>query len=168
MNAVIALLGGVRATIFAALMLAAAAVAGVQSWRLDHAHAAQAKAERAAAVATIAASEAARKEEQARAGVFDAIARAYERGKSDGKAAADSVLAGVRDGTYVLRDKFRCPARPAGQIATGAGSRDDAEGAGLSDTDVQFLVRFAAEADDVVRQLTACQAVIEADRAPPD
>lgn len=166
MNAVIALIGGVRATMFAVLALALGTAAGIQTWRLDHAQAAQAKAEKAAVTAQFAASESARKEEQSRAQAVDAIARAYERGRSDGKAAADNVLAGVADGTYVLRDRFRCPAsRPAGEIAAGPSGRDGAEGAGLSDTDVQFFVRFAADADDVVRQLTACQAVIEADRA---
>lgn len=165
MTAVIALLGGFRATIWFAAMLALGTAAGIQTWRLDHAQAAQAKAEKAAVAAQFAASEAARKEEQSRVQAVDAIARAYERGKSDGKAAADHVLAGVADGTYVLRNKFRCPARAAAEAPAGPAVSGGAEGAGLSGEDVQFLVRFAAEADDVVRQLTACQAVTEADRA---
>lgn len=166
LDILVGLIGGFRATIWFAAMLALGTAAGVQSWRLDHAQAAHAKAEKAAFLAQFAASESARKEEQSRVQAVDAIARAYERGKSDGKAAADTVLAGVADGTYVLRDRFRCQApRPAAETPAGPAVSGGAEGAGLSGEDVQFLVRFAAEADDVVRQLTACQAVTEADRA---
>lgn len=128
----------------------------------------EAKAAAEVAAATTRASEAARSEEQTRVEVMDMLARAYERGKTDGKAAADHVLAGVADGTYVLRDKFRCPAPGgAGAPAASAGGGDGAQGAVLSDADVQFLVRFAAEADDAVRQLAAAQAVIAADREQP-
>ena len=128
----------------------------------------EAKAAVAVADANTKASEAARSEEQTRAKVMDMLARRYEEGKADGKAAADDVLDGVRTGRYVLRDKFRCPPqRGAGAPAPGPGVGDGQTGAVLSVEDVQFLVRFAAEADDVVRQLDAAQQVIEADRAKP-
>lgn len=128
-------------------------------------HAEAAKTEAQVADLTRKASEAARSEEQTRIKVMDMLARRYEQGKADGKAAADDVLDGVRTGRYVLRDKFRCPPqREAGAGAPAPSDGDGQEGAVLSGADVQFLVRFAAEADDVVRQLDAAQQVIEADR----
>lgn len=126
----------------------------------------EAKAAVAVADANTKASEAARSEERVKVKVMDMLARRYEEGRADGEAAAAGVLAGVADGTYVLRDKFRCPPqRGAGPTAAAPGSGDGQTGAVLSVEDVQFLVRFAAEADDVVRQLDAAQQVIEADRA---
>lgn len=120
------------------------------------------------AEATADASEAARAEEQTRVKVMDMLARRYQQGVEDGKAAADHVLAGVRTGRYVLRDKFRCPApSEAGAVAASPSGSDGGAPAVLSGEDVQFLVRFAAEADDAVRQLAAAQAVIAADRARP-
>lgn len=128
------------------------------------------KAVAAAQIATARAlsSEAARVEEQSRAKAVNAVDKAYQRGLTNGKAAADNVFAGVADGTYVLRDKFRCPVARSGASPNPAstGSGDGQEGAVLSAADVQFLVRLASEADDTVRQLTAAQAVIEADRLP--
>lgn len=170
LRAFVALMGGWRATAFAAALLAALAFGGIQSVRLAHANTKAAEAASAAdraaaasAVAQVSAVEAMRQEEHARAGAVNAADVAYQRGLQDGKAAADNVLAGVADGTYVLRDKFRCPARAA-EASAGPGVGDGRAPAVLSDADVQFLVRIASEADDTVRQLAACQAVVEADR----
>jgi hypothetical protein len=116
--------------------------------------------------ATYVASEAARREEQTLADAVNVVDKAYQRGLTNGKAAADRVLADRDAGRLVLRDKFKCPAqRGPAQAAAGTGSGDGQEGAVLSVEDQDFLVRLATEADDNVRQLTACQAVIEADRS---
>lgn len=154
------------------LALGGWAAAGIQSYRLQVSKGAVAILARDAALAgklaaeeSTRASEAARSEELVRVKAMSVADNAYQRGLRDGKAAADNVLAGVADGTYVLRDKFRCPARSgATQAASGTGSGDGGEGAILSPADVQFLVRFASEADDAVRQLAAAQAVIRVDR----
>lgn len=77
----------------------------------------------------------------------------------------DRVIAGLRSGTVRLREHFTCPA-VAGvpQTPAGAGASDGTEAGGLSREDAEFLVREAGRADDVVRQLTACQAILKSER----
>jgi prophage endopeptidase len=80
----------------------------------------------------------------------------------------DAVLADAAAGRLRLRDRFRCPtAQPAAGVpATAAGpvGRDAPEGAFLSGADQEFLVRIGAEADEVTRQLQACQRILTEDR----
>jgi hypothetical protein len=148
------------------LALAAGAAAGVQTIRLDHAQTAAAKAATSAAASALAASEAARTEEQTRARYIAGVGDAYERGKADAQAAVAGVLDDVRAGRYVLRSRFQCPAiRSAPAPPAGPGRGDGAAApAVLSSEDVQFLVRFAGDAEGVRQQLGACQAVIAGDR----
>jgi hypothetical protein len=93
----------------------------------------------------------------------------YDKGKADGKTELDAALARVRAGRG-LRDPGRtgCPAERgsgAGKETAGAAGRSDAvPGAFLSQAAAEFLLGLAGEADDVARQLGACQAVILADR----
>lgn len=174
MTTLIALLGGIRATVFAALALLALSVAGVQSYRLNTAQKAtailaakwaQADTDRAQALTRSALD--ALEVEHTRAAAVNAAATAYEQGKQDGQAAADALRTAVDAGTLVLRNRFRCPVAPAPGVpttVTGTGRGDGAAQAVLSAADQGFLVRIGAEADDLARQLTACQAVIVADR----
>jgi hypothetical protein len=165
MAALIELLGGIRASIFALLATLALAACGVQSWRLDHAQASAARAAASADKAALASEHAARTEEQTRARYIAGVDAAYERGKADAQAQVAGVLDDVRAGRYVLRDRFKCPAIRSAPAPPGAARVSDAAApAVLSGEDVQFLVRFAGDADAVRGQLQACQAVIEADR----
>lgn len=119
MTAVIALLGGIRATVFAGIALLALMATGVQTWRLDSAQAAIAdmslqvvKEKAALAAAQVEASEAARQQEQDRARAANEVAAAYEKGKDDAKAAGDLVAADLRAGVSRLQDRWRgCEAR---------------------------------------------------------
>jgi len=171
--AIVRLLGGWRATAFACLATLAIGYAGVQTLRLDAAHkeareaaVSALQARNDAVMAELSAIEAARAKEQERADSVNRIAAAYERGKADGKAAGDALRADVDAGRLVLRDKFKC-ARPRSSPAppaSGAPGGDGETGAYLSPADQDFLVRIAEEADATVRQLDACQAVIQDDR----
>jgi hypothetical protein len=165
MQALIALLGGYRAAVFALLMVLACGATGVQTLRLHHAQNAAKRAVDSSMAAALAASEAARTEEQTRARYMAGVANAYDKGKADAQAAVAGVLDDVRAGRFVLRDRFRCPAiRSAPAPPASADIGDAAAPAVLSGDDVQFLVRFAGDADGVRQQLIACQAVVAADR----
>ncbi|MGR6748056.1 lysis system i-spanin subunit Rz [Aeromonas veronii] len=96
---------------------------------------------------------------------------AYQRGIEDGKKSLDADVAAIHDGSKRVRDKFRCPA-PAKQPdllpspGPAAGGGDEAAQGGLQPADAEFLVRLGHEANDVVRQLTACQDYINQQRRP--
>ena len=153
--------------IYAALALLAALVAG--GWYMRHEAYQQGyeSAERTLTAqyngALIQAQAEAREAETRMAANANAAAIAYEKGKQDGKAAADSLRADRDAGRIVLRDKFRCPAAAPvpGTANPGAGDHGGAP-AILSRPDEDFLVRLAAEADRNTRQLTTCQATLRA------
>ncbi len=93
----------------------------------------------------------------------------YQKGLTDGKAEVDTAVARVRAGQR-LRDPGRtviatdCPGAAVPQAGTGASGRDGQAGAELSAAASEFLLRLAGEADDRVKQLTACQAIVAGDR----
>lgn len=96
---------------------------------------------------------------------------AYQKGIEDGKKSLDADVAAIYDGSKRVRDKFRCPAPakrpdplPAPSPAP-SGGNEAAQG-GLQSADAEFLVRFGHEANDVVRQLTACQDYITQQQRP--
>lgn len=97
---------------------------------------------------------------------YDYLQNKLTQEKQDAIAQRDAVIADLRAGTVRLRQRFRCPvpAAPAGGPAGTSAGGDAAGDRGLSDADAEFLVRFAGDADNVARQLGACQAVIRADR----
>jgi prophage endopeptidase len=91
---------------------------------------------------------------------FDAAVSRLTQENADALVERDGLIADLRAGTARLRDKFRCPSGGVpGSAGAGPGT-DDAADAYLSESDQEFLVRIGAEADDVVRQLTACQATL--------
>lgn len=108
----------------------------------------------------------ARQAERNSALAMAAIDKAYQQGQADGKAQADRTIADLRSGNARLRERFTCP--PAGNDMpdpTGTTGRSDAgEARGLQRDDAEFLIRYAERADEVVRQLQACQAIIQQDR----
>jgi hypothetical protein len=96
-------------------LLGVSAWGGIQSYRLVVAKGATAILAAKYAEAERDAVQAARAEEQAMASVVDAVAKAYERGKVDAKAAGDRVAAGLRAGNVRLREQWRgCEARLPG------------------------------------------------------
>lgn len=107
----------------------------------------------------------AREAEQAHVAEIDRIAKNLIEERNRGFEERDKTISDLRAGTRRVRDRFKCPAgQPtAGSGTPAAGGHGGAQ-AGLSDNDAEFLVREASRADEVVRQLTACQAVIRSDR----
>jgi len=96
-----------------------------------------------------------------------AISAQHEQEKLHALAEKDAVIAGLRDGTYRLRTRLAAAAATSGlaaQVGASASGGDGAAQNGLRIEDAGFFVRESERADDVVRQLTACQAVIQSDR----
>lgn len=90
-------------------------------------------------------------------------AQNYLNGVKDGKAGADKIIADLRTGNRRLQQRFdglQCISRTVSSSAAAGSVSDAASDCGLSDTDVEFLVRFAERADNVARQLTAAQQII--------
>lgn len=73
---------------------------------------------------------------------------------------ANNTIASYRAGDLKLRQRFTCAARRVSEATTSAAVRDAATGCGLSETDVEFLVRFGERADVITRQLDEAQAII--------
>lgn len=108
--------------------------------------------------------EAARKlEERLRADYAAAVTRMHKE-NADALAERDALLADAAAGRVRLRDKFRCPAASVPGAPARPGGSADARVGVLSVEDQGFLVRIGAEADALARRLTACQAIVAADR----
>jgi len=109
-----------------------------------------------------------RAKEQAQAQAFAAVSAGYQKRIANNEAQKRDDAAALDARTLVLRD----PSSPrvqscgggAASAAPGAGGRDGPAGGELSLPASRFLLALANEADGVVNQLTACQAVVEADR----
>ncbi|WP_440216882.1 lysis system i-spanin subunit Rz [Chromobacterium piscinae] len=94
-----------------------------------------------------------------------ATAAAYEKDLEDGKLELQAALARHAS---ALRLRQQQPAAGRGDlpaITAGAGRRDGDAPADFSAAHGDDALRLAAEADDVVRQLSACQAIVGSDRA---
>lgn len=113
--------------------------------------------------------EGARKAEQDHADALAVISTDYERKLTHANEQRAADVAAVRVGTIRLRDPNPPGLRACGSIApeTGAGTsgRDGRAPGELSEQAAEFLYGFANDADDIVRQLGACQRVVAADRA---
>lgn len=153
--AFLALIGGVRAAIFAVLMLVFAGLFGWQSWSkhtlasdFSDAKAGWAQQSLAQAEAFIAAQQRARTAEQKYALDSAAAEAAYKKGLADGQAKEKSVAAAVRAGDLKLRPQWAGCAtqRLSESVAAAAGpSADDA--ADLRATDSGHLVRIGSDSD---------------------
>jgi prophage endopeptidase len=91
----------------------------------------------------------------------------YQEVIQNEKQSADSIIADLRSGTIGLRKRLAAVSVSSSGVpctAAGAGCGDDEATVGLQVADAQLLVRLAAEADAIVDQLNACQAVVKADR----
>lgn len=112
--------------------------------------------------------EQARKSEYEHAAALAAVSTDYERKLSDANKQRAADAAALRAGTLRLRDPnptgFRSCGSLGTKIGTSPGERDGAQGGELSDAAAGFLLDLASDADDVARQLEACQAVVVKDR----
>jgi len=92
----------------------------------------------------------------------------YEKEKADVGKTKDAVIAELRAGHRSLRDpgaaSFKTAGSGTGKTDAAASQCDGGARSQLSQPTAEFLVTLASEADAIVKQLTACQAVILADR----
>lgn len=156
MNTIILALGGVRATVFAALATAFFLVAGVQTWRLgntqdayadyrDKVVAATAKAAQAAATAREKAQEAVIQYQSKSA----EAERNYQAGRESAIHAQTTLVSDLRNGNKRLQQQWRgCESDRVreGQAASGTASGPDAE-AELRAEGTGYLVGSADQSD---------------------
>jgi cation transport regulator ChaB len=110
----------------------------------------------------------ARRDEQAHALALNAVSTNYEKELSDASKLRAADIAAIRAGTLRLRDQYPASIYSLGnrsaETGPGPGGRDGPQGAELPAATSEFLLALASDADDVTRQLTACQQVIIEDR----
>ena len=103
----------------------------------------------------------ARREEQGRAAYVAMIDQTKQEHLRNAIQVRDNTIDDLRTGNLQLRQRFTCPAANNMPGASdGTGLDHEARRGGLQQTDAEFLVRFAGEADEVTIQLQACQAVL--------
>jgi hypothetical protein len=108
-----------------------------------------------------------RAEEHLRAQAVAAISTKYEQEKSDAAKQNARDIADARSGALRLRINAICEGAPgsdAGQTPTAPGQRDAAAGTELPSEITADLFALADDADEVVKQLTACQEIVRSDR----
>ncbi len=154
-----------------------ASLAGVGSWQNAAGHTAERTAwqtrENAelrtanAKIITLQAS--ARRIEQAHSMALSEISTTYEKELHHANKQRSADLAAVRAGTLRLRYSNPASINTTGdhstETASATGGCDGPEGAELPAAITADLLALAADADDITRQLTACQRVILEDRA---
>lgn len=162
MNAIILALGGIRATVFAALATVFLLAAGVQTWRLGNAQDAYAayrdKVVAATAKAASAAATAREKALEAREAYLwksGEAENAYQAGRESAINYQNTVVADLRSGNLRLRNEWQsCMRRPvpaSGPIASPASESD-----GPADVPAEAfgrVLRIGADADNQVQWL---------------
>lgn len=156
----------------------------LQGWRLEAVRGEYAlrdiRAQGEATKAIQAAQNRARVAEQRSAQDVAAVSAQYEENKAHVAAHTRKTIADLHTGVLSLRVQLDTRGAvpgdrsPAAQAGPGASKCDGAAGSGLSQpvtatlsaADSEFLIGEASRADEVVAQLTACQAVVRADRLP--
>lgn len=108
------------------------------------------------------ASEQARKKEQAAAQGAVTIAKNLQEQNQNAKNQTDQLRTDVRGGAKRL--SVRVHAASVSTVAAGAGRDIEEARVELHPEDAENLISLAADADDVTRQLNACQAVTVEDR----
>lgn len=101
------------------------------------------------------------KEERDAVRRYQTISAQLEQDKEQIANEKDAVIADLRAGNVRLRNRFTCPTPAVSQEPGASGQRNGGEGSGLLEQDAEFLVRLAAEADERVKQLQACQNVLK-------
>jgi hypothetical protein len=113
--------------------------------------------------------EKARDGERRRAEELAAVSAQYQGALEAAKSQRERDVAAAHAGTLRLRDPNAagtagCDRGGAGETTASTGGRDGAQAGELSRETAGNLLSLADEADEVVAQLTACQAVVQADR----
>lgn len=160
---IVKMLGGVRATVFAGLLLIAGGFGVVQSVRLERAQDKIASMETKALKDELTYTRALLETERAHADDIAAIDRKYAKEEAHAEEVADKLRDDVRTGALRLRDKFSCPA-PGPGIGTAPGTGGGTEGSVLSGEDQEFLVRIGLEADAAVRERNELLEIAKKDR----
>lgn len=114
--------------------------------------------------------EAARETEQAHALMLSTIAMKHEKEIADAATQKDADVAAARSGRIVLRIPATCKSPNGGsgpKTAAGPGVGDGGATTELPREIAGNLLALADDADAVVRQLAACQAVVLSDRVTP-
>lgn len=162
MNAIILALGGMRATVFAALATAFLLVAGVQTWRLGNTQDAYAAYRDKVVEATAkAAQSAATAREKAQAAVIEyqsksaEAERNYQAGRESAIHAQQTIVDDLRNDRIRLRGEWAsCMSRrvPAGEATSATASGSDGEAAVPAEAFGRVL-RVGADADNQVQWL---------------
>jgi hypothetical protein len=96
------------------------------------------------------------------------ISKDYQRKLADARTKYKSIDDAVSSGTFQLRDSDATAvcsnSSGSAETSAGTGGNNGSKGADLSPGLTRFLWFQATSADDIVEQLTACQAIVEADR----
>jgi len=148
----------------------------VQGWRLEALRGAYAErdttAQAEATKAIQAAQTRARTAERKSAEDVAAVAAQFEKDKAHVALQNRKTIADLHTGILILRVQLDTRGTQPGdrsaasEIGSGTGQRDDCPGTVvLGQADSTFLIREASAADEIVEQLTACQAIVKADRA---
>lgn len=104
--------------------------------------------------------------EQKSAQEINVISTTYQEDLSHVIATQKSLVAGIRSNAIRLSVPSRISAcSTAGASTTSPSGRDATARCQLSDEAAEFLTGLASEADSISHQLSACQAVLTADRA---
>lgn len=163
--------------ILGAVVLWGASVAGVGYWQNQAGHTAERVSwqtretkELQDANAKILELEAARRaEEQRHADAVADISQTYEKEKADAASQKARDVAAARAGALRLLVPARCPdanRNKTGAVAAGAGERDGGARSELPREIAANLFALADDADEIVKQLSACQGIVRADRSP--
>ena len=124
-----------------------------------------------ATVAIQAAQTAARAREQQYAAGLTTISTTYQEALTHAQTQHTSDLAAIRSGALRLRVQYPAAASvrsgdsSASTTAATSGGRDGSQGTDLPGSVAVDLLALADDADNIARQLAACQAVIVQDRA---
>lgn len=159
---IVTILGGVRASIFAAIAVVVLVFGGVQTLRLS---AANHRAEVQALALQVNAKDFAEwklKQEAAAAAAVAEIDRKHREEQQSVQDKADRVVADLRNDVVQLRKRFTCPPRgESGSSDPSIGGVDAERIGGLTDEDAEFLVREAADSDRKSVKINALIDIIE-------
>lgn len=159
---VVALLGGVRATIFAGLALLALLFGGVQAFRLNSV---QHQLESQKLALAKSAKDFAEWKIQAEANKAEAVAEIDKKHREEQKHVQDQanrVIADLRSDAIQLRKRFTCqtPGQP-NSTDSAIGGVDAERIGGLTTEDAEFLLREAADSDRKSVKINALIDIIE-------
>jgi len=107
-----------------------------------------------------------RAHEQAFAITQNDVAVKYEQGKEDGKNELSTSIEHLRT-AISLRDKRISELNSISSVPSSTSSTSNYNGetrSNISQEDGEFYFKLASEADEVAKQLAACQAIVEEDR----